>query len=72
MTERAVPAAPEDRATPLVRFAVQRRVTMGMIVLGVLVLGWISLDRLPLEYLPEILRQEVPDAVDAVAHVDGG
>jgi HAE1 family hydrophobic/amphiphilic exporter-1 len=35
-----------------VRFAVERKVTMGMIVLGVLVLGWISLNRLPLEYLP--------------------
>ncbi len=37
---------------PLVRFAVERRVTMGMIVLGVLVLGWLSLSRLPLEFLP--------------------
>jgi HAE1 family hydrophobic/amphiphilic exporter-1 len=35
-----------------VRFAVDRRVTMGMSLLGVLVLGWISLTRLPLEYLP--------------------
>ena len=36
----------------LVRFAVERKVTMGMIVLGVLVLGWLSLKRLPLEFLP--------------------
>ncbi|MDH3744222.1 MAG: efflux RND transporter permease subunit [Acidobacteriota bacterium] len=40
------------RINPLVRFAVERRVTMGMIVLGVLVLGWLSLARLPLEFLP--------------------
>jgi HAE1 family hydrophobic/amphiphilic exporter-1 len=40
------------RPNALVRFAVERRVTMGMIVLGVLVLGWLSLERLPLEYLP--------------------
>ncbi|MCP4202709.1 MAG: efflux RND transporter permease subunit [bacterium] len=39
-------------ANPLVRFAVERRVTMAMAVLGVMVLGWISLTRLPLEYLP--------------------
>ncbi len=37
---------------PIARFAVSRRVTMGMAVLGVLVLGWISLTRLPLEFLP--------------------
>ena len=37
---------------PIARFAVHRRVTMGMAVLGVLVLGWISLTRLPLEFLP--------------------
>ena len=43
---------PTAGATPIVRFAVDRRVTMGMIVLGVLVLGWISLGRLPLEFLP--------------------
>ncbi len=40
------------RINPLARFAVERRVTMGMAVLGVLVLGWISLTRLPLEFLP--------------------
>ena len=40
------------RIHPIVRFAVERKVTMGMIVLGVLVLGWLSLSRLPLEFLP--------------------
>ena len=40
------------RVSPIVRFAVERKVTMGMAVLGVLVLGWLSLDRLPLEFLP--------------------
>ena len=39
------------KTTAIVRFAVERRVTMGMIVLGVLVLGWLSLNRLPLEFL---------------------
>ena len=43
---------PSERVNPIVRFAVERRVTMGMIVLGVLVLGWVSLARLPLEFLP--------------------
>jgi HAE1 family hydrophobic/amphiphilic exporter-1 len=42
----------EHRINPIARFAVERRVTMGMIVLGVLVLGWVSLTRLPLEFLP--------------------
>ena len=37
---------------PLTRFAVERRVTMGMVILGLFVLGWISLTRLPLEFLP--------------------
>ena len=37
---------------PIVRFAVERRVTMFMATLGVLVLGWLSLSRLPLEFLP--------------------
>lgn len=40
------------RINPIARFAVERRVTMGMIVVGVLVLGWVSLTRLPLEYMP--------------------
>ena len=40
------------RINPIVRFAVERKVTMGMIILGILVLGWLSLSRLPLEFLP--------------------
>ena len=48
--ETGVP--PSEGVNPIVRFAVERRVTMGMIVLGVLVLGWVSLLRLPLEFLP--------------------
>jgi hydrophobic/amphiphilic exporter-1 (mainly G- bacteria), HAE1 family len=45
-------APPPGRVNPIARFAVERRVTMGMIVLGVLVLGGVSLARLPLEFLP--------------------
>ena len=40
------------KVNPIIRFAVERRVTMTMVVLGVLVLGWLSLVRLPLEFLP--------------------
>jgi HAE1 family hydrophobic/amphiphilic exporter-1 len=40
------------KVNPIIRFAVERRVTMTMAVLGVLVLGWLSLQRLPLEFLP--------------------
>ncbi len=40
------------RVHPIIRFAVERRVTMFMATLGVLVLGWLSLSRLPLEFLP--------------------
>jgi HAE1 family hydrophobic/amphiphilic exporter-1 len=40
------------KVNPIIRFAVERRVTMAMAVLGVFVLGWLSLDRLPLEFLP--------------------
>ncbi len=50
---------PDHQTTPIVRFAVERKITMGMIVLGVLVLGWISLQRLPLEYLPAFSSQNV-------------
>jgi HAE1 family hydrophobic/amphiphilic exporter-1 len=49
---------------PVVRFAVERRVTMAMAVLGVLVLGWLSLTRLPLEFFPsftwEVITVEAP------------
>jgi len=54
MTEPDTP-----RYSPLVRFAVERRVTMGMAVLGVLVLGWLSLERLPLEFLPSFSSNSV-------------
>ncbi len=40
------------KVNPIIRFAVDRRVTMAMAVLGVMVLGWLSLTRLPLEFLP--------------------
>ena len=52
------------RVNPVVRFAVERRVTMAMAVLGVMVLGWLSLTRLPLEFLPtftwETITVEAP------------
>ncbi len=44
---------------PVIRFAVERRVTMGMAVVAVLVLGWISLGRLPLEFLPTISSSNI-------------
>ncbi len=46
--------APPDleSVNPIVRFSVERRVTMAMAVLGVVVMGWLSLERLPLEFLP--------------------
>ena len=47
------------RTSSIVRFAVERRVTMGMGVLGVLVLGWISLARLPLEFLPSFSSSNI-------------
>ncbi len=54
--ERQESSSPEPEAHrhvhPLIRFAVERRVTMFMATLGVLVLGWLSLTRLPLEFLP--------------------
>lgn len=43
---------PTEHVNPIVRFAVERRVTMAMGVIGLLVLGWLSLRRLPLEFLP--------------------
>ena len=43
---------PEPKSSPIVQFAVERRVTIAMAVVGVLVLGWLSLNRLPLEFLP--------------------
>ena len=47
------------KITPIVRFAVERRVTMSMIILGVLVLGWLSLTRLPLEFLPSFSSSNI-------------
>ena len=44
---------------PVVRFAVDRRVTMAMLLIGVLVLGWLSVTRLPLEFLPTISSSNV-------------
>jgi HAE1 family hydrophobic/amphiphilic exporter-1 len=51
------------KVNPIIRFAVERRVTMTMAVLGVLVLGWLSLTRLPLEFLPEFSSSHI--SVDA-------
>ncbi|MEO1083987.1 MAG: efflux RND transporter permease subunit, partial [Acidobacteriota bacterium] len=48
---------------PLVRFAVERRVTMTMMLVGVMVLGWLSLTRLPLEFLPAISSSNVSVSV---------
>jgi HAE1 family hydrophobic/amphiphilic exporter-1 len=45
--------------SPVVRFAVERRVTMGMAVLGLVVLGWLSLTRLPLEFLPSFSSSNI-------------
>ena len=47
------------KITPIVRFAVERRVTMSMMILGVLVLGWLSLNRLPLEFLPSFSSSNI-------------
>lgn len=41
------------------RFAIERRITMGMIILGVLVLGGLSLVRLPLEFLPSFSSSNI-------------
>ena len=54
---------PDVHVNPIIRFAVERRVTMAMAVLGVLVLGWLSLDRLPLEFLPTFSASHI--SVDA-------
>ncbi|MEM1247010.1 MAG: efflux RND transporter permease subunit [Acidobacteriota bacterium] len=44
---------------PIVLFAVDRKVTMSMMVLGMLVLGWLSLTRLPLEFLPSFSSSSI-------------
>lgn len=53
----------QQSINPIVRFAVERRITMGMFVLGVMVLGWISLQRLPLEYLPAFSSSNISVSV---------
>jgi len=47
------------RIHPIVRFAVERKVTMAMVILGVLVMGWLSLERLPLEFLPSFSSSNI-------------
>jgi len=47
------------RINPLARFAVERRVTIGMLVIGIVVLGWLSLQRLPLEFLPSFSSSSI-------------
>ncbi len=47
------------RINPIAKFAVERRVTMGMAVAGILVLGYVSLKRLPLEFLPDFSRPSI-------------
>jgi len=44
---------------PIVRLAVERRVTMAMIVFGILVMGWLSLNRLPLEFMPSFASSSI-------------
>ncbi len=44
---------------PIVRFAVERKVTMTMVIIGVLVMGWLSLNRLPLEFLPSFSSSNI-------------
>ncbi len=48
----------------LVRFAVERRVTMMMVLAGILVLGWMSLKRLPLEFLPAFSSSSISVSVN--------
>ncbi len=47
------------KTNPIVRFSVQRRITLVMAVAGVLVLGWMSLTRLPLEFLPSFSSSSI-------------
>ena len=54
--EQGDPTKLSRRINPIAKFAVERRVTMGMAVLGILVLGYLSLQRLPLEFLPDMSR----------------
>jgi HAE1 family hydrophobic/amphiphilic exporter-1 len=54
--EQGDPTKLTRRINPIAKFAVERRVTMGMAVLGILVLGYLSLQRLPLEFMPDFSR----------------
>jgi HAE1 family hydrophobic/amphiphilic exporter-1 len=47
------------RVNPIVRAAVERRVTMTMVVFGIVVLGVLSLLRLPLEFMPSFQNSNV-------------
>jgi HAE1 family hydrophobic/amphiphilic exporter-1 len=54
------PTAPSSIAiNPIVRFAVERRVTMAMVVLGIVVMGVLSLQRLPLEFMPTFASSSI-------------
>jgi HAE1 family hydrophobic/amphiphilic exporter-1 len=50
---------PDSKHNPIVRFSVERPVTIAMAVLGVMVLGWLSLTRLPLEFLPSFSSSSI-------------
>ncbi len=47
------------RINPIVRFAVERKITMTMVIIGILVMGWLSLTRLPLEFLPSFSSSNI-------------
>lgn len=69
MTDQSVddlsrpPITVAPKVHPLVRFAVERRVTMGMLLLAGAVLGAMALERLPLEFLPAISSSNVSVSV---------
>ncbi|TDI48185.1 MAG: efflux RND transporter permease subunit [Acidobacteria bacterium] len=49
----------KEHINPIVKFAVERRVTMTMAVLGIFVLGYLSLTRLPLEFMPSFSSNSI-------------
>jgi hydrophobic/amphiphilic exporter-1 (mainly G- bacteria), HAE1 family len=55
----SVGSRPAEPINPIVRFSVERRITMSMVVLGLGVLGWLSLTRLPLEFLPSFSSSSI-------------
>ena len=63
MTQLRPSGAPRESdaegINPIVRFSVERRITMAMVVLGLGVLGWLSLSRLPLEFLPSFSSSSI-------------